>query len=46
MALIAMMIYRPAGLFPSKIAERELHVPDAVEPTASGAALAGETGTS
>jgi branched-chain amino acid transport system permease protein len=45
MALIAMMIYRPAGLFPSRIAERELHVPEAVEPTASGAALAGETGT-
>jgi hypothetical protein len=25
------MIYRPGGLLPSKIAKRELHVPDAPE---------------
>jgi branched-chain amino acid transport system permease protein len=31
-ALMAMMIYRPGGLLPSKIAKRELHVPDAVGP--------------
>jgi branched-chain amino acid transport system permease protein len=32
-ALIAMMIYRPEGLLPSRIVRRELHVPDA-EPEA------------
>jgi branched-chain amino acid transport system permease protein len=30
-ALMAMMIYRPGGLLPSKIAKRELHIPDAPE---------------
>ncbi len=42
MALIAMMIYRPAGLLPSRIAERELHVPETVEPTNPGAVPAGD----
>jgi branched-chain amino acid transport system permease protein len=31
-ALMAMMIYRPGGLLPSKIAKREFHVPDAAGP--------------
>ena len=44
MALIAMMIYRPGGLLPSKIAQRELHVPDAVAPTDPGMVPVGERG--
>jgi branched-chain amino acid transport system permease protein len=44
MALIAMMIYRPAGLLPSRVAERELHVPEAAELTDPGAVPVGETG--
>ena len=34
-ALIAMMLYRPEGLLPSRIVQRELHVPDA-DATAEG----------
>lgn len=41
-ALIAMMIYRPGGLLPSKIAKRELHVPETVSPTSPEAIPAGE----
>jgi branched-chain amino acid transport system permease protein len=44
MALIAMMIYRPAGLLPSRVAERELHVPEVAEPTDPAAVPVGETG--
>ena len=32
-ALIAMMLFRPEGLLPSRIVQRELHVP---EPDANG----------
>jgi len=42
MALIAMMVYRPGGLLPSRIAERELHVPEAAERPDPGAVPAGE----
>jgi branched-chain amino acid transport system permease protein len=44
-ALIAMMIYRPEGLLPSRIAKRELHVPagDNVEAIDAGAVPVGET---
>jgi len=43
LALIAMMIYRPAGLLPSRVAERELHVPEAASPADPGAVPVGET---
>jgi branched-chain amino acid transport system permease protein len=44
-ALIAMMIFRPEGLLPSRIAKRELHVPagDNVEAVDSAAVPVGET---
>jgi len=35
-ALIAMMLYRPVGLLPSKITRRELHVPEELEAAAEG----------
>ncbi len=33
-ALIAMMLYRPEGLLPSKVARRELHAAEELEATA------------
>jgi branched-chain amino acid transport system permease protein len=41
-ALIAMMIYRPEGLLPSRIIKRELHVEENVEPALGGVAAAWE----
>jgi branched-chain amino acid transport system permease protein len=35
-ALIAMMLYRPAGLLPSRIVKRELYSPDELDATARG----------
>jgi branched-chain amino acid transport system permease protein len=35
-ALIAMMLYRPAGLLPSRIVKRELSSPEELEATAEG----------
>jgi len=37
-ALIVMMIYRPAGLLPSQIVRRELHVPDSESEAGGGEA--------
>jgi branched-chain amino acid transport system permease protein len=41
-ALIAMMLYRPEGLVPSRVTRRELHV-ETVAPTDRAAVPAGET---
>jgi branched-chain amino acid transport system permease protein len=41
-ALIAMMLYRPEGLLPSRIVRRELHV-ETLEPTGAAAVPVGET---
>ncbi|NJD27502.1 MAG: branched-chain amino acid ABC transporter permease [Chloroflexi bacterium] len=43
-ALIAMMIYRPEGIWPSRIARRELHTTDALEPGDPTAVPATEMG--
>ena len=43
-ALIAMMIYRPAGLLPSRIIKRELHASDAAHPADPTAVPVTETG--
>jgi branched-chain amino acid transport system permease protein len=42
-ALIAMMIYRPEGLLPSRIAERELHVAEGADASDPSAVPIGET---
>jgi branched-chain amino acid transport system permease protein len=42
-ALIAMMIYRPEGLLPSRIAARELHVPEVADAANPAAVPVGET---
>jgi branched-chain amino acid transport system permease protein len=42
-ALIAMMIYRPEGLLPSRIAERELHVAEVADAANPSAVPVGET---
>jgi branched-chain amino acid transport system permease protein len=42
-ALIAMMIYRPEGLLPSRIAKRELHVPEGADAADPSAVPIGET---
>jgi branched-chain amino acid transport system permease protein len=41
-ALIAMMIYRPEGLLPSRTTRRELHRPEDLETTAVDAAVTEE----
>jgi branched-chain amino acid transport system permease protein len=43
-ALIAMMIYRPEGLWPSRIAKRELHTTDVLEPGDENAVPATQMG--